>query len=120
MRTKPIDFEESTFAGLKNDMTVSLNIMLGNMIRYGADEATMNVKLKVQLHPDQHGNTVPIFAHSISSAVHIKDECKGSMGGDYALERGMDGRRFVLQSIGQVTLDDLESMDDDLTQNVDE
>ncbi len=105
---KPITMASDTFDQLKNDMTNSLNRLLRNMQDYGADKASMTVKLTVSLTDQELDNgeqgTIPTFEHKVSSSVQIKDETDGKLGGEYTLEDDGKGGHVLRPISAQIDM----------------
>ena len=96
--TMNIDMQSDTFKDLKNDMGIGINALLRNMQEYGADEATMTVKLTILLNDNaiekngcSKSVTIPTFKHKVSYTVQAKNEIEGKLYGDFALQSNGHG-----------------------------
>ena len=89
-KIKPVNLESDTFAQMKQDLTMSINLLLRLMQRYGEDKAGLTLKLSVSLTEQELDNgdkgVVPTFEHKVTTAVQRKDETKGKLPGEYVLD----------------------------------
>ena len=91
MIIKPVDLHSDTFNTLKDDLTMAINVLLTRMQVYNSDEAALTVKLNIDLLKSINDDVLPVFTHKITSTVQIKDEHRGELKGNYALERDAEG-----------------------------
>ena len=89
-KIKPINLDSDTFSQLKTDMTQALNRLLRTMQSgVGADSASLTVKLNVELKDettdDGSAVTVPVFEHTVTSNVQVKNKVDGKLNGYYSL-----------------------------------
>lgn len=111
-----------TFQALKADFDSILARTLGNMTMKGASEATLTLKLSIELknvnvgsYDDLKEITKPTFKHDISSVMQVKDKKTGSLMGEHQLVWDPDTEKYVLRNLGteQMSMFDEEISPDD-------
>lgn len=119
-----LSLNEDTFYSLKNDFDRILDRTLGNMKMKGATDATVTLKLVIQL--DKRSMTVgdsiqefdkPTFKHEISSVMQVKEKATGQFVGEQVMVWDADEERFVLRQFdgGQASMfdEDYETCDEE-------
>lgn len=88
-----LTLDSKVFATMKTAFSETLRRTLMNMEKYGSTDATINLKLEIQIaesyvkdttrpqYEAEREITVPTFNHKITSAIPVKDEIKGKTGG---------------------------------------
>lgn len=111
MKDMELTLNGNTFATLKRDFDRMLICTLKSMERRRVDEATLTVKLKIELEGsttrDYQANGYdakrdiikPKFAHEITTAMQIKEKTGGDMAGEYELVFDEDARRYKLRPL---------------------
>ena len=116
-----LNLDGDTFAALKLDFANMLQGMLHKMQNHGGKDATITIKLGIELLPsvkEVHGGpiesiSVPRFRHEIKSAMQFQNSTKGKLDGNFELifdaERGEHGE-YIMREIkdeqGQISMDD--------------
>jgi hypothetical protein len=104
-----------TFEDLKNDMDTIINRTIGNMEMKGAEDATITVKISVNIEkanvPCATGAKEivrPTFRHDISSVMQVKDKVSGQLCGDYELMYDIETGTYYMRHVddGQIDLFD--------------
>lgn len=106
-KIKPVTMESETFKQIKEDMTTTLNRLLRRMQSFHADEASLTLKISIELSEEDTGDgtgIVPVFKHTVASAVQVKDKKQGEMGGDYTLEEDGSGGYNLKPIIDQTSM----------------
>lgn len=106
MILKEIDMNSDTFDAIKTGMTLHIKDLLRQMDKYGTSEGSVSVKIDVTLMPCKDGDMIPFFKFKVASAVQIKDESKGTMGGNCTLVRADDGHHQLAFGNDQVSMFD--------------
>ena len=110
-----LSLDGETFESLKDDFDTILARTVGNMQMKGAENATITIKLDVNLEKDKVDTykgifdvTKPSFKHSISSVMQVKDKMSGQLVGDFAMVWDEDEQKYVLRYIddGQINMFD--------------
>lgn len=116
-----LSLASSTFALLKSQFDGVLERTIENMQTKGADEATINIKLRVELDkgvrstPDGYVDvTIPTFTHEINSVMQVRDRACGKFIGDYQLVFDEEESKYVIREIddGQMKMFDAPQDDD--------
>lgn len=121
-----LNINSNAFEAMKADFDKVLRRTLGNMQVKESKDATLTVKLNINLTevevPDfesAYPNAMrkinkPRFDHKVSSVMQIKSEESGSLKGEYELVWDEDKQDFVMKPIdnGQRSLFDDNSYDD--------
>ena len=88
-----LTLDSKVFNALKTAFNETLRRTLMNMEKYGSTDATINLKLEIEIaesyvkdtsrpqYEAEREITVPTFNHKITSAIPVKDEIKGKTGG---------------------------------------
>ena len=100
----------NTFEALKEDFDSILASTVGTMEMKCADNATITLKLDIELDKS-FGYTKPKFTHNLSSVMQVKQKKSGSLSGEYALVWDEDENRHVLR---KVKGDQLNVFEDDI------
>ena len=85
-KIKPVDMESDILRKIKKDLTDGLNLLLARMEKFDSDEAALTLKIGIS-RKDAGGLIIPTFKHKVTSAVQVKDERDGELGGNYSLEK---------------------------------
>lgn len=115
-----LNINSNAFEAMKTDFDKVLRRTLGNMQTKESKDATLTVKLNINLtevevpdfesaYPNAMRKTnKPRFDHKVSSVMQIKSEESGSLKGEYELVLDEDEQDFVMKPIdnGQRTLFD--------------
>ena len=114
----PLSLNGDTFNALKSDFEQMLRQLLTEMEKRDSEDATMTVKLNVELKKDQARDylcngydgtrdiTKPSFKHEISTVMQVKNKKTGSLGGNYELVWDKDLMQYVMREIdnGQISM----------------
>lgn len=110
-----LSLKGDTFQALKEDFDNVLARTIGNMEMKGAEDATITLKLSIQLEKSNIGSlgeseeiTKPSFNHVISSVMQVKDKKTGALTGDYELVWDHEEKRYVMRRLAdrQISLFD--------------
>ena len=122
-KTLPLSLNGETFKDFKADFDQMLYKLLTEMERLDSEEATISVKMTVNLEADQERDfeangydamkdiTKPTFKHEISTVMQIKNKKTGQLGGNMKLVWDHDSGKYVLRDIdnGQTSMFDEEA-----------
>lgn len=112
-----LSLNNDTFTSLKHDFDIILNRTLANLQMKGSEDATITVKLSVNLSKASvdlgdgiREVTKPSFKHDISSVMQIKDKMTGQFSGEYHMVWDEEQGAWVLRRIddGQMNMFDEE------------
>lgn len=115
----PLTLDAETFNAFKTDFDQILQALINEMERREEEDAVINIKIGVSLHPDQERDfetngydgmkdiIKPTFKHDITSVMNVKQKKSGILGGNMKMVWDKDLRRYVLQNIdnGQISFD---------------
>lgn len=114
-----LNLDSDAFGALKTDFNQILRRILSKMEKHESEEAKMNVEMKISLQKvdardlSSNGNHTrevlkPTFKHKVTSAISLKDEKSGFLGGNYELVWDEDSGDYILRPIddGQYSLFD--------------
>lgn len=115
-----LTLSDDTFNALKVDFDKVLSRTLANMQEKGSEAAELKISLKIALSSAEESDiriddfdgtrevVIPRFDHKITSAIQIKDEASGTLGGNYELVFDKAFQAWVLREIisPQQTLQD--------------
>lgn len=119
----PLTLDAETFNAFKTDFDQILQALINEMERREEEDAVINIKIGVSLHPDQERDfetngydgmkdiIKPTFKHDITSVMNVKQKKSGILGGNMKMVWDKDLHRYVLQNIdnGQISFDQQEA-----------
>lgn len=129
-----LTLDSAAFEDMKGDFNKVLQRTLGNMLGKDSKEATLTIKLNIEILEEEVPNwqsadatamrkiNKPKFEHKVSSVMQIKNEVSGSVKGEYELVWDDELQEFVAVTIdnGQRSFfdeeyegEDAESFDDE-------
>ncbi len=114
-QVKEISIDSELFKPLRGEFDSILNHTIEYMMQKGTHEASMSVKLNIEIHDvvldtDDGKEHVfaPSFAHEINSVVQVKEKSRGSVEGEYKLIQNADTKNWGISKIdsGQISMFD--------------
>ena len=106
-----LTLDSAAFEDMKGDFNKVLQRTLGNMLGKDSKEATLTIKLNIELQEAEVPNyqsddamamrkiNKPKFEHKVSSVMQIKNEVSGSVKGEYELVWDDELQEFVAVTI---------------------
>ena len=116
----PLSMNGDTFNAFKSDFDQMLRQLLTEMEKRESEEATISIKMVVNLAKDQERDfeangydamkdiVKPSFKHEISTVMQVKNKKSGSLGGNMKLVWDRELCQYVMQEIdnGQTSIFD--------------
>lgn len=116
----PLSLNGDTFNAFKSDFDQMLRKLLMEMEKWDSEEATINMKMVVNLSKDQERDyecngydgmkdiIKPSFKHEIGTVLQVKDKKTGSLGGNMKMVWDREKMQYVMQDIdnGQTSMFD--------------